>query len=390
MNEKNLEALLAANPAPRVVNDTPKDWKPALEFDGTEGFATLPPSDGVPNFDDFLTEQGFDPAEFEIVGDPRTSRWQRYDGSWLTSYRFRFRRKMASIDLPLLLAQAKKTKATTPASGNPDKALVVLWSDLQIGKVASRGGTPELLERVFETQARLIAKIKAEKPSKVIFADLGDTVENFSNAADLAQLQSNDLSLMEQVDLAATLAWDYLKAICKLVPDVSYVSVGSNHCQFRVNKARVGRPSDDWGIYIGRTLARLSREVGLGIKFYEPHEQDESLALDVFGDDFHILGVFHGHQAKRPEAVPTWLKNQMFGNQAITRFTTAISGHFHHLIVKELGSTNRGTSRFWVQASTMDSGSDWFRLTSGEDSQPGLVVFTLERGIDFTGTVFKL
>lgn len=390
MVHPKLDSLLAANPAPRIANDVPKDWKPNLEFDGTEGVATLPPGEGVPNFDDFLIEQGFDPAEFEVVGDPRTSRWQRYDGTWLTSYRFRFRKKWTSLDLPLLLAEAKKTKPATPKPVNSDKALVVLWSDLQIGKVASRGGTPELIERVFQTQQRLIERIKAEKPAKVVFADMGDVVENFSNAADLAQLQSNDLSLMEQVDLAATLAWDYLKAICKLVPDVSYVSVGSNHCQFRVNKARVGKPSDDWGIYISRTLARLSREVGLGVKFYEPNDQDESLALDVFGDDFHILGLFHGHQAKRPDAVPTWLKGQMFGNQAITRFTVAVSGHFHHLRVQELGCTPRGTSRFWVQAATLDNGSDWFRLNSGEDSTPGLVVFALEQGKDFTGTVWKL
>lgn len=390
MSEKNLEALLAANPAPRIANDTPKDWKPSLEFDGTEGVATLPPADGVPSFEDFLIEQGFDPAEYEVVGEPRTSRWQRYDGSWLTSYRFKFRRKLTSIDLPLLLAEAKKTKSPKPVTTVNEKALVILWSDLQIGKTASRGGTPELLQRVYEIQARLIERLKAEKPSKVVFADLGDTVENFSNAADLAQLQSNDLSIMEQVDLAATLAWDFLKVIAKYTPEIAYVSVGSNHCQWRVNKARVGKPSDDWAIYISRTLARLAREVGLPVKFYEPNQHDESLALDVFGDDFHILGLFHGHQANRPDGVPAWLKGQMFGHQAITRFTTAVSGHFHHLRVQELGSTPRGTSRFWVQASTLDNGSDWFRLTSGEDSQPGLVTFTLEKGKDFTGTVHKL
>ena len=388
MSEKNLEALLAPNPAPRL--DIPAGLKPALEFDGTEGFATLPPSEGVPSFDDFLLEQGFDPAEFEIVGDPRTSRWQRYDGSWLTSYRFRFKRKMESIPLPLLLAEARKTKPATPKLVASTKALVVLWSDLQIGKVASRGGTEQLLARVFETQARLVEQIKREKPAKVIFADLGDTVENFSNAADLVQLQSNDLSIMEQVDLAATIAWDYLKVISKLVPDVSYASVGSNHCQWRVSKQRVGKATDDWGVYIGRTLARLSKEVGLGVKFYEPHQHDESLALDVFGDQFHVLGLFHGHQAKRPDAVPGWLKGQMFGHQAIAGFTIACSGHFHHLRVQELGSTVRGSSRFWVQGSTLDNGSDWFRLNAGEDSQPGLVTFVLEQGKDFTGTVSKL
>lgn len=384
----NLDAFLNPNPAPRV--EAPSGWKPAFEFDGTEGTATLPPSQGVPSFDEFLIEQGFDPKEFEVVGSPRTSRWQKYDGEWLSSYRFNFRRKTSSINLPLLWAEAKRTKAPKPVTTATDKALVILWSDLQVGKAASRGGSEALLQRVRETQERLIAQIKQVKPKLVIFADLGDTVENFGNAADMAQLQSNDLSIMDQVDLAATLAWDTLKLIAKHTPEIWYASVGSNHCQWRVNKQRVGTPTDDWGIYIGRAIARLAREVGLPIKFFEPTKHDESLALDVFGDGFHVLGMFHGHQVNRPDGVPAWLKGQMFGNQPITAFTVAVSGHFHHLRVQELGCTPRGTSRYWVQASTMDNGSDWFRLNSGEDSQPGLVTFALEQGKDFTGTVWKL
>jgi hypothetical protein len=74
----------------------------------------------------------------------------------------------------------------------------------------------------------------------------------------------------------------------------------------------------------------------------------------------------------------------------VTAATVLVSGHFHHLRVQELGSTSRGTSRFWVQSSTLDNGSNWWRLNSGEDSQPGLVCFALEREQDFTGTVWKL
>ncbi len=88
--------------------------------------------------------------------------------------------------------------------------------------------------------------------------------------------------------------------------------------------------------------------------------------------------------------VPTWWRQQAFGKQPIHAATIGVSGHFHHLRVLELGSTPRGTSRFWVQASTLDNGSNWWRTTAGEDSQPGLVCFALQRGIDFTGTVWKL
>jgi hypothetical protein len=61
--------------------------------------------------------------------------------------------------------------------------------------------------------------------------------------------------------------------------------------------------------------------------------------------------------------------------------------------VQELGSVDRGdrvASRFIVMAPTMDNGSNWFKMKSGEDSIPGLATLILEKGVDYTGTVFKL
>ena len=365
--------------------------RPGIEFDGVEGEATTPGYESEPaNFDEFLIDAGFDPATIEVIGTMRTSRWQRYDGEWLTSYRFRFRRIDAVIDLPLLLAEAKRRITRKPVAANVDTALVVLWSDLQVGKVDHRGGLAEFLERIELMQSRLIDLVKREKPSKIIFCDTGDTIENFSNVASMHQLQSNDLSIMDQVDLATTYAWQTLKMLVSLVPDVTYASVGSNHCQWRVNGQTVGKPTDDWGVFIGRQLARLSSEQDLPIRFLEPQEHDETLAMDVFDDGWHILGLVHGHQAKRPEAVGAWWKGQAFGNQPVKDATILAHGHFHHLRVTELGSTDRGTSRFVVSASTLDNGSGWFRKTAGEDSVPGLVCFALRKDEDFTGTVWKL
>jgi hypothetical protein len=380
-----LENLQPAEPV-----KAPSNFRPGVEFDGNEGIATTPGYSEAPNFDEFLKDAGFDPDEIEIVGTPRTSRWQKYDGDWLTSYRFQFRKKTANIDLPLLLQEAKK-KAKTPKLGKTeDRCLVVMWSDLQVGKVDYRGNSQSLIERVELMQSRLMEMVKREKPRKVIFADLGDTVENFSNAADMAQLQSNDLSIMEQVDLATTFAFQTLKMLAEKVPDITYASVGSNHCQWRVNKQVVGKPSDDWGIFIGRQLARLSEAAGMNIRFVEPQPHDESLALDVFGDGFHILGIVHGHQARRPDNMATWWRGQAFGRQPVADASVLIHGHWHHLRVTEMGSTPRGTSRFLVMAPTMDNGSGWWRKVTGEDSVPGLGTFWLDKHVDFTGTVYKL
>jgi len=379
-------------PAKRVTQS--KEVKSALEFDGVEGHATTPGYAAEPeNFDEFLRDAGMDPTDIDVIPPVRTSRWQRWDGEWLTSYRFTFRRKSSHVDLPLLMAEAKKKVGKPKLPATSERALVVLWSDLQVGKVDYRGGTEQLLERVALMQARLIEQVKREKPEQVIFADLGDTVENFYNANAAQQTYSNDLSIMGQVDLATTLAYQTLKKIAAHVPDITYASVGSNHCQFRMNGKTIGKPTDDWGVFIGRQIARLSQEAGHGWKFIEPQPQDETLALDVFGDGYHVLGIMHGHQAPRPENVGDWWRKQAFGRQPVADASLLIHGHFHHLRVQELGSVDRGdrvASRFIVMAPTMDNGSNWFKMKSGEDSIPGLATLILEKGVDYTGTVFKL
>ena len=358
----------------------------AVEFDGIEGTATTAGlADGV-DFLDFLEEAGYSADKYEVVGNPRTSRWQRYDGEWLTSYRFHFKLKTVVADLPALFAAAKKNvKVGKP--GTTDKALVVCWSDLQIGKVDHRGGIEELLARVEAVKAQLFDQVKREKPSRVVVFDVGDLIENFSNAANLQQLRTNDLSIMQQLDVAATILWELLKGLAALVPDITYASVGSNHCQWRVQKHVVGTPTDDWGVFIGRQLARLAAEKELPIRFFEPATHDESLTLEVFG---HRIGLVHGHQANRPEGIPDFWRKSSFGNSPLSSATILVSGHFHHLRVQELGADDKGRSRFWVQAATLDNGSGWYMRSSGEDSQPGLVTFVVEKGKAFTGSVTKL
>ena len=380
------------NIAPKV--SSPSGWRPAVEFDETTGMgeATTQGLFDEPNFDEFLRSAGYDPAVYEVVGNTvKTSKWQqREGGEWLTSFRFTFRLKAVSIDLPLLFAQARKTKPSTPPLTASEKVFVVIPADYQVGKVDSRGGTKELIERVFASYARIEKKLKAGKYERIVVIDGGDIIESISNKTNMQQLATNDLSVPQQVDLAAALMWDLLKITTKYAP-TTYASVGSNHCQQRVNGQVVGRPGvDDWGIVISQQLARLSREVGLPVTFLIPQPEDESLAFDPFGDGYHILGVWHGHQAARPEGQVAWWEKQSFGHQPIAAATIGISAHFHHLAIKELGKAHHGGSRYWIQASTSDSGSSWYRRSSGSDSAPGIVCFELEKEVAFQGTVYKL
>lgn len=385
-----MQLLENLNPAKRV--EAPKDWRASLEFDGEQGFAVTGgiPSGQVPDFDQFLLEQGFDPAEYEVVGNPRTSRWQKYDGDWLTSYRFNFRRINPEINLSLLWGKAKgaKSKAKPKVEGN--KALVVMLADFQVGKVDSRGGTEQLIARVLESYDQLVAKARKGKYSQILIMDCGDIVEGFGNKADMQQTYSNDLSIMQQTDLAASLIWELIKRL-RNYSQLTYATVGSNHCQFRINKQQVGQPGlDDWGIVIAQQINRLAKETDTELRVLVPEPSDESLAVDVFGDQFHVLGLWHGHQAQRPESIPIWWEKQAFGNQPVAAATIGLTGHFHHLRVQELGACHNGGSRYWIQGKTMDSGSSWYRLNAGSDSQTGITCFELEKGKHYSGTVFNV
>lgn len=379
------------NPARKV--EAPKDWRPALEFDGEKGWAITPGinHDQVPDFEDFLKLQGFDPEHYEVVGTPRTSRWQKYDGNWLTSYRFNFRlKRRADLDLPLTWKTVKGKKAKPQVEVETGRALIIMLSDFQIGKVDHRGNTEDLLERVFASYDRIEQQVKRGKYERVIIAECGDLIEGFYNKADQQQVYSNDKSIMSQVDLGVALTWELVKRL-RNYSKLSYATVASNHCQFRLSKQQVGQPGlDDWGIVVAKQVARLAQETDTKLEVFVPNPDDESLALDVFGDQFHVLGMVHGHQASRPDSIPSYWSNQAFGHQPIAGATVLITGHFHHLRVQELGASHNGGSRYWIQGKTMDNGSNWYRLNSGSDSQAGITCFELEKNKHYTGAVFNV
>jgi hypothetical protein len=336
-----------------------------------------------------LEERGYPAAEYEIVGTPRTSQWQRWDGEWLTSYRFHFRKKVTDVDLPTLYAQAKRSVPKPPKKRTNSRTYVIAPADFQIGKGGSRGGHEESIQRIHASYARIEEKLKVGNYDHIVILDMGDIVEGVSNKADMDQLVTNTLSPMQQVDLAAALIWDLIKIAAKYAP-VTYGSVASNHCQFRVNKAAVGRPgTDDWGVVILQQIRRLATEVGLPVeRWLVPQPHDEGFAFDVFGDGSHILGAIHGHQVARPDSFQLFWTKAVFNDSYLAASTLMVSGHFHHHRVEQFSGTE-GRERWWVQASTMDNGSDWFtRMQGGAgDSTTAVTCFELEKGVPFRGKV---
>lgn len=267
-----------------------------------------------------------------------------------------------------------------PASPAPEvesqSTIVVVVSDLQIGKTDQGGGTEETVRRVRSAAAR-IADHVAGRYRKVILVDCGDSCEGFSNT--VSQAQTNDLPLTYQIRTAQALLADTLRALTPAAPEVTYVAVPSNHCQVRTGIGRSTRasfPGDDYGLLIADNIQQIvaGRPGYEHIRFETPEKRLESLT--VRAADGTVMGVTHGHAAGAKGRVADWFRGQAFGCVAgMQDARVLLHGHWHSFSVQTVGD-----SRQIICAPTIDPGSSWFQNASGESSRPALLTFELGAG----------
>lgn len=281
--------------------------------------------------------------------------------------------------------QAKRFEDLAPIFAEPAppaaevtsrSTLVVVVSDLQIGKTDRGGGTEETIRRVRSTIAR-IADHAAGRYRKVALVDCGDSTEGFSNT--VSQAQTNDLPLTYQIRTAQALLADALRALVPAAPEVTYVAVPSNHCQVRTGIGRSNRasfPGDDYGLLIADNLQQIiaGRPGYEHVQFRTPERRLESLT--VRAADGTVMAVTHGHAAGAKSRVADWFRGQAFGCVAgMQDARVLLHGHWHSFSVQTVGD-----NRQIICAPTADPGSSWYQNASGESSCPALLTFELGGG----------
>ena len=355
----------------------PEEWQARQVFRGEEGETVtglIPP---VENDTELLKSFGYDPDEVEIVGTINQWRKQLPNGEWRVSYFFKHRPKSSTVDLPSLYESARKIpKAKNIATSEPRDTVVCL-ADVQAGKTAHRGGTPELVTRLFETRTRLDAHLKKTRPEKLVLIEAGDLFEGFESGGN--PMFTNDLSLAQQMDLAGTEVFEFVKLMAKY-GHVDIVCVPSNHTAWRNGKQNLGRPGDDLGLFVHKQVEKVAIASGLDATWHFPPMFDEATTIDVRGT---VVGVAHGNQFG-PGGAPLWWAKQQHGGQPVGSSDILVTGHYHHLTVLPTGrNPHTSKSKYWLQCPTLDNGSDWFRNRAGDDSDPGLLVFDItDNGFD--------
>lgn len=257
-----------------------------------------------------------------------------------------------------------------------ERTLVVVISDMQIGKTDSLGGSAATARRVRESVGG-IAEWAAGRYKRIILVDCGDSTEGFCNT--VSQAQTNDLSLVSQIRLAQALLADAVRLLAPCAPELTYVAVPSNHCQVRTGVGRSSRastPADDYGLLIASNIQGIleGRPDYKRVTFARPEGRLESLTVKAA--DGTVMAVTHGHAAGTKSRVAEWFKGQAFGR--VAGFQDAgvlLHGHWHSFSVQTVGN-----ARQIICAPTIDPGSSWFQNASGESSKPALLTFELGAG----------
>lgn len=283
----------------------------------------------------------------------------------------------STLDLAEIIQVVQEAEPVVPPDPTDNGySLVVALADMQVGKTGSRGGTEELISRIWEKLEALEDHILDVQPDTVYLFDVGDCIEGFENTA--SQMHTNDLSFPEQLRVARRILTECVVRIAQHAPQVVVSAVPSNHGRWRRGKDALGHPKDDFGLENLTAVADacdLAPEKYGHVSFVVPETWQESMAFDLHGT---IVGVAHGHQSNRPDGIPLWWARQTHGGQPVADADILLTGHFHHLRVQATGHNPVAKrSKWWFQAPTMDNGSDWYRLKGGDDSDPGLLCFTV-------------
>lgn len=369
----------------------------STETPSTKGFSLeqspsgliIQSTDSVPQTKDHIEERmrarGFDPEQYQFTY--RFSEWEAQTPSGVqTLYSARAgavernQAKESSFTLDELNAAianftAPEIVQVDPESFDPN-TFIFNFSDPQLGKTDINGGTQDTVDRFLNSLAHAEHLLTEEPATEIIWADLGDGIENFCNTS--SQRQTNDLNLVEQVRMLRRMQTEGLLRLSRFAP-IAHVSVPSNHSQNRVGpQAPASTSHDDWGLEVQQQLAdsfAMSAEALTGhpVKFYAPEPHMESLS--VVTQDGTTLGFVHGHRSNSQNGLEAWWAGQSLGRQPTCDADILLVGHFHNLSVRSVGK-----ERYIITTPSLDNGSSWFTVSRGNVATAGVLTMRVQGG----------
>ena len=358
-----------------VSKDIPDAWRPRSEIGTDGGFvvSTPRPDGNTPGAEEILREANLDPAEWAVISH-RRSRWQKYDGDWLESFRVNVVPVTTNVandyDAEKLIESLTNWKPESSVDFEGDLTAVYSLGDTQYGK----DDTPAIVDRVLRSFNEAIEHHKylqsKYKISQIALPQLGDCIEGMTSQKGKV-MGRHDIGVAQQVQVGRRILMNQIKAMAPFATKIIVPVVPGNHDE--VQRFLVSRPEDSWQIEIVRAVedACLENEfLKDRVEFRYPAKDDSTLAVNLSGT---LYGMAHGHQARD---MVKWWSGQVMGRCSVANADILNVGHLHHYDVKSVGM------RLFIQNPAMDNGSGWFRDKSGLESHPGITSLVVGEGFD--------
>jgi predicted phosphodiesterase len=368
----NVQQELDAGKKPR--REHAEGWEPGVAWNGKEGTITTSalPAENAPDWNTVLKVWGLNPDLFEVVEPVLFNVWGDPLGTLNRQWKGKVIQKRVAIDgdIQTLISEIRKFKPKQPIVKVGGAAMLVALSDFQMGK-GEGGGSAAIVSRflsgIAEVEHRWKELVKAGRPlDKMVVVGLGDLVESCSGHYAMQAFQA-DLDRREQVTVLRRILVKALMHWATFAPQIIVAAVPGNHGENRANGKAYTTFGDNDDVAVLEQVGEIIRANPAydHINFVFP-KNELTLTLDVHGT---ILGLAHGHQVKG--SADSWWAKQAFGLQPIGDADILVTGHYHHLAVKQSGQ------RTHFQAPALDGGSQWFTEQAGVVAPAGLLTFTV-------------
>lgn len=361
-----------------------------LEFDHAkgEGVLTTPPeaASNPIDFSAHLRALGYDPELYRVdESGVRTSVWeaQTKDDGIITMRAIRARvvarQPGLGVDASELLREIKRyrSKKSSPATSGVG-CFVVAIADVQIGKSdgdGTRGTVNRFLEAIDSVEARIKELRKSGRSlGTLVVACVGDLVESCDGHY-AAQTFLVEMDRREQIRVMRRLLLKAIQRWSRIFDDVLLAAVAGNHGEFRKGGKAFTAPSDNDDLAIPEQVYEILQA--------NP-EAFGHIRAAIGGDPFtrvvsaggHVLGILHGHMARESgtaaQKIQRWFERQSAAKAPVGEADVVLSGHYHHLSVNE----SNGAVTF-IQAPSLDGGSEWYQASKAARTNPGMLTFCL-------------
>ncbi|QFG12892.1 MRE11 double-strand break endo/exonuclease [Arthrobacter phage Mimi] len=359
-----------------VVNPpvkAPKGWEAKVELDGDNGEVTSTPqnSDKLTDFSQILEEFDIDTEEFEVDGPARISKWQTFHGEWLTSYKFKIKKRSTVVDISDLIKLVQNVKPQAPITSG-DYAFVFAAGDLQLGK-SDGDGVEGTVRRYRESLQKAVNKVHENRDliGPILVSFVGDCIEGMVSQGG-RNARRTVLSTTQQVNLLRKLMIETVKAFAPLTNDLKVVSVPGNHDEAQREPVSTDG-SDSWAV-------DALRAVSQGLEFNPEafgHVTCEEVAFDELTKVVEVAGTkighAHGHQWRKGKHWEWW-SGQHWGGHEIGEADILLCGHFH------TGMYEQENYKHIIRTPAFEQESTYFRHLTGKIGNPSAVTFLTKDG----------